>query len=201
MPKITLLNGTLQYSKVSNNRIKTVAAVPVDATFGPAQQEEKGYTFEIKTARLAGGLGRNKLTGLWKPGNITVSGGISSTDVPAFEKVWMIYALAAALKYDRNKDYSLKLSIDELTCTDRPSGDNKFQGEAFFGNSGTVASLEKFFRRFKPTGKIDLELEQAQGNLNRLAESSIKGTIECKDVTVCDRKFPYQIEKIARKLK
>lgn len=198
MPKITLLNGTLQYSKVSGNRIKIIAAVPLDATFGPAKQKEKGYTFEIKTARLPGGLGRNKLTGSWKPGSVTVTGGISSTDVPAFEKVWKIYALAAELKYDKNNDYSLKLRINDLISTDRPSGDDdKFQGQAFFGNSGIVASLEKFFRRYKPTGKIDVDLENARGNLNHMAKSSLKGTIKCKDVTICDREFPYRIEKIA----
>ena len=198
MPKITLLNGTLQYSKVSDNQIKTIAAVPVDATFGPAQQNEEGYTFDIKTASLPGGLGRNKLTGTWKPGNITVTGGISSTDVPAFEKVWMIYALAADLNYEKNNDYSLKLRINDLISTDRPSGQNeKFQGQAFFGDSGIVASLEKFFRRYKPTGKIDVELQQARGNLNNLEKSTIKGTIKCKDVAICDSKFPYRIEKIA----
>ncbi|MHC4212330.1 MAG: hypothetical protein ACYSWP_03045, partial [Planctomycetota bacterium] len=198
MPKITLLNGTLQYSKISDNRINTIAAVPVDATFGPAQQNDEGYTFDIKTASLPGGIGRNKLTGTWKPGNITVAGGISSTDVPAFEKVWMIYTLSADLNYDRNNNYSLKLFINDLVSTDRPSGEkDKFQGQAFFGDSGIVASLEKFFRRYKPTGKIDVDLQQAQGNLNNLANSTLKGTIKCEEVTICDREFPYRIDKIA----
>ncbi len=198
MPKITLLNGTLQYSKVSGNRIKTVAAVPVDATFGPAQEKGEGYTFEIKTASLPGGLGRNKLSGSWKPGRVTVSGGISSTDVPAFEKVWMLYSLAAELNYEKNNDYSLKLRINDLISTDRPSVDNeKSQEQAFFGDLGAVAPLEKFFRRYEPTGKIDVVLEQATGNLNYLAKSKLKGTIKCKNVSICDRKFPYRVEKIS----
>ena len=67
VPNIQLENGTLQYSKISKGNVNVVAAVPVEATFGPAEQEEQGYRFDITTAQIPGGHGLSNLTGFWKP--------------------------------------------------------------------------------------------------------------------------------------
>jgi hypothetical protein len=109
LPIIHLERGTLQYSKVSKGQIKVIAAVPLDVKLEPARKLQDGYSFDITTARRDK-FERSILSGFWRPGRIIVTGGISSTDIPAFERVWRINDLAAELNYDRNKTYSLKLN-------------------------------------------------------------------------------------------
>jgi hypothetical protein len=101
IPLVSLKKGTLTYSKVLNGRVKIVAAVPVDAQLGPDKKKREGYRFNITTAAKGGSSTKSVLTGLWRPGNITITGGIASTDIPAFERAWTIDILAADLNYEK----------------------------------------------------------------------------------------------------
>jgi len=195
MPAVRLEKGTLEYSKVSNGRVKTVAVVPIDARFGPAEKREDGYSFTITTAERAD-LGKSILTGLWKPGGVIITGGISSADVPAFERAWAIKALAAELDYDQDNTYTLKIRIKDFLSKQK-SGDKTiaFDGPQFLESWRPFTALQKFFNRYQPRGRVDIELD-ASGNLRQLGESTLRGKVFCKDVSICDRKFPYPIEHI-----
>ena len=83
MPVVRLERGTLQYSRVSNARVKVATQIPIDARFGPAEEEPGAYSFSITTAEMAKAV-KSTLKGLWRPGRITIAGGISSASVPAF---------------------------------------------------------------------------------------------------------------------
>jgi hypothetical protein len=195
MPVIRLKRGTLQYSKVSNGQVKAIAAVPIDAGFTPAQKTQDGCSFNITTAD---GVGRGKsvLTGFWKPGRITITGGISSADIPAFEKAWTINALNAELNYDRSSDYSLKLKIEDLRSRHTFAGDTfAADRQAFLGKSGSFAVLQRFFNRYRPSGTVAIDL-QARGSLEQLSESTLVGKVYCKDISICDRRFPYTIKQL-----
>lgn len=85
IPRISLKNGTLQYSKISNGQPKIAVSVPLDASFNPDKESNKGYKFEITTATTSSGFNKNRLTGFWKPGIVTIVGGISSVEVPELE--------------------------------------------------------------------------------------------------------------------
>ncbi|GAH88402.1 unnamed protein product, partial [marine sediment metagenome] len=122
MPLVRLERGRLQYSKVSGGRREVAAVVPLDARFGPAEETRDGYRFNITTAERAD-FGKSTLTGFWQPGRITIAGGISSADVPAFERSWTINVLAAELNYDQSNVFSLKLRIKDLLSTHSPSPD------------------------------------------------------------------------------
>ncbi len=193
MPLIRLNGGTLKYTKVANQQVKAVAAVPVDATFGPEKERRDVYTFRITTAQHAA-FGKSTLTGSWKPGTVTVTGGISSADIPAFERAWRIDVLAGELNYDRTGDYSLKLRIKDLLGRHTPSPEPLASpARAPLKRPGLFAALQKFFHRFRPAGTINIDLD-VSGNLDRLAESVLRGKLHCKDVSICDRKFPYLVE-------
>ncbi len=199
MPIIRLKRGTLQYSKVSNGKVKAVAAVPIDAGFTPAQKTRNGYSFDITTAKRAG-RGKSILAGFWKPGKITITGGISSADIPAFEKAWMINALDAELNYDRSNAYSLKLKIEDLHSRHTSTGDTfAVDRQAFLGKSGLFAALLRFFNRYQPSGTVAIDLE-ALGSLERLSESILVGKVHCKDISICDRRFPYTIKHLTGRI-
>jgi hypothetical protein len=195
MPLVRLEKGILQYSKVSNGQVKAVAAVPIDARFGSAGKTQHRYSFNITTAERAG-FGKSVLVGSWQPGRITIAGGISSADVPAFEKAWTINVLAAELNYDQSNTYSLRLIVKDLLGTHSPAGDTfAFDKPPFLEKFGLFTALQRFFNRYKPAGQVDIDLK-ASGNLQQLTESILRGKVYCRDVSIIDRKFPYPVEHI-----
>jgi hypothetical protein len=196
MPLVRLERGRLQYSKVSGGRAEVAAALLLDARFGPAEEPQDGYRFNITTAERAES-GKSTLTGFWQPGRITIAGGISSADVPVFERSWTINVLASELNYDQSNTYSLKLRTKDLLSTHSPSPDTSaLVKPAFLKKANPFTALQRFFNRYHPAGRVDIDLE-ASGNLQQLAESTLRGKVYCKDVSIWDRKFPYRIEHMA----
>ncbi len=199
IPVIRLKRGTLQYSKVSNGRVKAIAAVPINAGFTPARKARDGCRFNITTADRVG-LGKSVLTGFWKPGRITISGRIASADIPAFEKAWTISALDAQLNYDRSNAYLLKLKIEDLYSRHTYAGDTfAADRQAFLGKPGLFTALQRFFNSYRPSGTVAIDL-QASGSLERLSESTLVGKVYCKDISICYRGFPYVIEQLAGRI-
>jgi len=199
IPVIRLERGTLRYSKVSEGRVEVAAAMPVDARFAPDEETGAGYSFDIITAER-GGSGKSILSGLWRPGRVTISGGISSADIASLERVWTIDDLAAELDYDRNDAFSLKLRIKDLVSTHTDTdGTFALGGGAFSDRSGPVVAFQKFFSRYQPTGTVDIGLE-ASGNLQQLGESTLVGEAYCKDVSICYYRFPYAVERLSGRI-
>ncbi len=195
MPGVRLERGTLQYSRVSEGEVKVVTKVPVDAIFEPAQETPAAYSFSITTAETAQ-AGKSTIDGSWQPGRITITGGISSADVPTLERTWDIKTLAADLSYDANNTYSLKLRIKDLIGSRGVGSDTFAFGEpSLLKSLGVFGTLQKFFRRYRPAGQIDFDLE-ASGNLKRLKDSKISGKVYCKDISIRDVNFPYLVEHI-----
>jgi hypothetical protein len=197
MPVVHLAKGVLQYSKVSKGQTDVSMVVPLDARFGFDEETLYGYSFDITTAELSGGFGKSKLTGYWKPGSITLTGGISSTDTPSIERTWAIDVLAAELRYASDSAYSLDLRIKDLRSAHSPQADTfALVKPAFLKQSNPFTALQKFVGRYRPAGVADITVK-ASGRLDRLSESSVSGKVTCKDVSICDRRFPYTIEHIA----
>jgi len=197
MPFIHLERGIFKYSRFSNGQTITVMAVPVYATVVPTMGQRGSYNFNITTAKKPS-VGRNALSGLWQPpGRFTVTGGFSSTEIPLFGRGWTINALDAELNYNRTNAFSLKLKLKDLVGKEIPQ-DDAFarQKPVFFGESGFFDGAERFFSRYRPSGKIDIDLE-VFGNFDRLNETTLRGKVYCKDVSICDRKFPYIVEHLS----
>ncbi len=196
IPAIALKAGVLKYCKVSNGRIKVVAEVPLDMEFGPAKKKKDGNSFKVITGAWKD-FPKSNLTGFWKPGHITIAGGLTSTNTPAVEKAWNVNVSAAEIKYDRQNNYSLVLRVKDLQTklapTDRLFA---FDKPAFLKNFAPFVTLQKFFNRYRPWGQVDIDFE-ASGNLDRLSKSTLKGKVYCRDVSIRDRKFPYLIEHLA----
>ncbi len=195
LPVVRLKGGMLQYSKVSKSDVTIVTEVPVDASFETAEEESAAYTFTITTAKAAP-AGVSTLNGRWRPGRVTITGGISSADVPSLERAWEIKTLAAVLSYDANDAYTLQLKIKDCLSSDGVSDIFALDGPSLAKSWSVFDILQRFFARFSPAGHIDLDLA-ASGNLKRLVESELNGKVYCKDVSIRDVKFPYHVQHIA----
>jgi hypothetical protein len=194
MPVIHLRKGTLKHSKVVGGQVEVGATIAIDAEFGPAEQQEKGYHFSITTPGKRG-FWQSAISGFWRPGNVTIAGGINSADLPELSGLFSIEVLAAELNYDQSNNYSLKVRIQDLQCRDRSEIKSGFGGEELLEKISLFTALQKFFNRFQPRGQVDIELE-ARGNLQQLSESDVGGEILCKDANICDLKFAYPTEQI-----
>jgi hypothetical protein len=196
MPGVRLEGGALQYSKVSKGQLKVVTKIPIDARLAPAKETPSAYNFTLTTAETAQ-AGKSALEGTWQPGWITITGGISSTNLPSLERAWDIKVLAADFSYDVNNIYSLKMRIKDCVGTRCVDSDMvAFDETTFVKSWGAFDFLQGFFRRFSPVGKIDFDLD-ASGNIERLSDSKFSGKVYCKDVSIRDVNFPYLVEHLA----
>lgn len=196
MPRVRLNSGILRYTKVSKGKAEVAVSVPLDAEFGSDEIAEDGYSFKITTADQVHGFAQSLLTGLWKPGSVTIAGGISSVDIPEFEMAWIIDVMAGELVYDENGDFSLKWNVKDLRSIRNPAPDKLALVEPASAKSSPFAALQRFFDRYQPSGRIDIDLD-ASGSFNRLSESILTGTVRCRDIAMCYYKFKYPIEGIA----
>ncbi|MDD5328219.1 MAG: hypothetical protein PHY02_10490 [Phycisphaerae bacterium] len=195
IPIIRLKRGTFQYSKVSSGHVKAIAAIPIDAEFAPDPKTQDRYSFDMTTADRAE-LGNSILTGFWEPGRIKITGGISSADIPAFEKAWTINTLDAQLEYDLSNAYSMNLKIEDLQSRNTKTGDIfTADRETFLSKPGIFVALQRFFNRYRPSGTAAIDF-QARGNLEQLSASTLIGKVHCKDITILDRRFPYLLKQM-----
>jgi hypothetical protein len=196
MPRVRLNSGILQYTKASEGKSAVAVSLPLGAEFGADEKAPEGYAFEIITANQASGFAPSRLTGLWKPGSVTIAGGISSVDIPQFEMAWIIDVMAGALTYDKDGTFSLKLNVTDLRSVRNPAPERLVLVEPSSAKSSPFAALQRFFDRYQPSGVLDVELD-ASGSLDRLSESTLTGTVRCKDISACYYKFKYAIEGLA----
>ncbi|MEN6574841.1 MAG: hypothetical protein ABFD90_00765 [Phycisphaerales bacterium] len=194
IPAIQLLGGKLRYCKVSGGKTEVVMSVPVEARFGEGLAQQ-GYGFEIKTSKLSGGYGESHLTGYWRPGELALAGGLSSTDLPSLERAWAVDVLAAQLTYEKNGDYALDLHVKDMHGKQVPEvGTIQSIVPAGGGEAKLLAVLQRFLDRYRPTGTVGSIELNARGNLKRLKDSEVEGTLVCEDVSVCDSRFPYTLD-------
>lgn len=207
-PAISLKRGKLRYSKISAAGQEIVMSIPIEARFGPNPEGNSGYAFEIKTAKLSGGYGESRLQGRWRPcagvtepGELTLAGGLSSTDIPSLERAWAIDVLAGALRYGRDGTYTLDLSLKGLHGKHAPEVDMlRFLAPAAVQEAGPLDNLRQFFAEYQPTGTVGSIALKARGNIQRPQDSEIEGKVVCQDVSVCDNEFPYRLEHLTGEL-
>jgi len=200
-PVIVLRQGKLRHSKTSGGKTEIVMSIPMEARFGPAESPERGYAFEIKTARLSGGYGESHLSGHWRPGELTLAGGLSSTDIPSLEQAWAVDVLAAELKYNGNGDYLLDFRVKNAHSKYSPEvGALRTLMPADLREKGPLATVDRFFARYRPSGTVGQMTLNARGNFKTASASEITGEVVCDDVSICDARFPYEIHHLTGRL-
>jgi hypothetical protein len=198
IPAVRLQRGKLRYCKVSGGNVEVVTSMPVEAQLGWDEERRQGYRFDLRTSTLSSGGGESRLTGSWRPGELTLAGGLSSTDIPSLARVWAVDVLAAELKYTPSLDFTLQLRLKDVHGKQVPEVDAlQLIMPAPAGRTGPATTLQKFFARFRPTGTVGSIDIRATGNLRRLHESEITGQLVCQDVTICDTTFPYTVDHLA----
>ncbi len=201
IPSVGLRRGKLRYCKISGNDAEVVMSVPIEARFGSREETGPGYGFEIKTSKLSGGHGESYLRGSWRPGEFILAGGLSSTDIPSLERAWAVDVLAAELKYSTTRDYTLDLRMRDVHGKQAPEVDAlRFIVPAAADGAGPLATLQRFFARYRPTGMVGSIHIKARGNLDRPLESQVTGKLMCADISICDSRFPYVIDHLSGEL-
>ncbi len=199
MPGVRLERGRLQYSEVSKGQLKVVTEIPFNARLAPSKERPAAYNFTITTAEMSQ-AGKSTLKGTWQPGSMTVTGGISTTELPRIERAWDIKVLAADLTYDSNSIYSLKMRVKDCVGTRSVDSNTVAFGEiSFVKRQDAFGFLQGFFRRFRPVGQIDFDID-ASGNFGHISDSEFNAKVYCKDVSIRDVNFPYLVEHITGKV-
>jgi len=193
LPKVDLEHGTVEYNKVIDGSVRRIASSPVSIYFYDARKLTGYYRFDIYSA------GKQDFTKShahvnWKPGKIIVWGKISSDDIPGFERKWTVRKIDTELNYEPNGFCVLTAEVNDFNSPASESRDLfAFDTEMFADKAPFVNALQMFFNQYNPSGAIDINL-QASGNLKRLNEIKIEGKVDCNDVALCDRNFPYTVE-------
>ncbi len=208
MPVIRLVRGKLRYCKISGVKQEVVMSIPVEVQFEPNVEGNRGYRFEVRTSKLSGGYGESRLSGHWQPclgpvepGELTLAGGLSSTDIPSLERAWAIDVLAGVLQYTKEGNYTLNLSLKDVHGKHAPEMDMlRFIAPAAVTGSGPLQGLQKFFAEYQPTGTVGSITLKASGNTRRLQDSQIDGKLVCKDISICDSEFPYRLDHLTGEL-
>jgi hypothetical protein len=197
LPALRLQKGRLRYAQVSGGKVEVVASVPVEASFARDEQPDGGYRFALQTSTLAGGRGESRLSGRWRPGELTLTGGWSATDIPSLVRVWAVGVLAGELKYDPRGAYTLDLRLKDVHGTQAPQIDalRLLTPEARAG-LGPLVALQRFFSEYQPTGKVESIRINAGGDFGKLRDSTITGKLVCTDVSICDSEFPYPLDHV-----
>ncbi|MBM4029158.1 MAG: hypothetical protein FJ280_27735, partial [Planctomycetes bacterium] len=214
LPALRLQEGKLRYCKISGVRQEVVMSVPIEARFGREALEDPSYSFSIWTSTLSGGYGTSRLTGRWWPGSVlegpgyavpepaelTLSGGLSSSDLPSLERAWAIDTLGGEIRYDPSGNYSLKVNLKGLHGKHAPEVDMlRFVAPAA-ARAGLGQTLQAFFTEYQPTGTVESITIRAGGNTRKLHESDVEGTVVCQDISICDVSFPYRIDHLRGEL-
>ncbi|UCC22658.1 MAG: hypothetical protein JSW23_00890 [Planctomycetota bacterium] len=195
IPRILLEDGILQYSEVSNGQIKRTAALPINASLGFDKETPEGYRFVV-TAAKAPEPGKSPLTGFVRPGQIVLKGAVPRINLPDFGRTWEVTSLHAELDYDRRWNYILKLKVIDLRGSfTRATDDAASEDSSALQRSGPFAALTRFFHRYRPAGLVDIKL-QASGSLSKISGTTLSGRVYCKDISICHRSFPYQVERL-----
>jgi len=193
IPRVYLENGTLKYTEVSQGRIKRTAALPVSAGFRFDEKTPEGYKFVITLAQEPD-FDKSPLTGFVRPGQIVLGGAVPTISMPDFGRTWQANALDVEFNYDRRWNYLLKLKVRDLRGTFTQATDTAaFEGLSALQSSGPFGALLRFFHRYRPAGQFDIELKTS-GSLRKLGETTLSGKVYCKDISICHRSFPYQVE-------
>jgi hypothetical protein len=194
LPEITLKQGKLHLSRTSAGHIENIASTPLDAKAGVIENGEDWYGFEILTAQRKGG-DRSCLKGWLRGGTAALKGGLATFVGGDNAEAMSIELMTAEASCDETGQFSLDIKVEDL-LNQRSSARKLLEGGVTFTTGWKSAeALQRFYNRFRPAGKVDMNLN-ATGNLASLCDTQFAGRILCEDVSVCDVKFPYLIEHI-----
>jgi len=200
LPIIRLKGGILRYSKITDGISETALEVPLEVKLDRDKTAKDNYNFYITTAQRPGYEKPSNLNGKIGPGIFTVSGSLSSSELPAFKNPWSIDTLAMAVNYDDDKNFNLNLTIRDLR--NQPiEGPVKetIDSKKLLKRFGTIGAIHNVFARFNPSGQLDLGIK-AKGNFDDLKNVKVQGSVNCNGINFYDIKYPYELNNLTGKI-
>ncbi len=199
MPRIWLSNGWVQYTKVADGRVRVAASASVSAGFRPAEKLIGGYSFDITTMK-GEQFDESEIVGNWRKGQVQVGAVVRSEHIPWFERPWEIKNLTADLYYDDDGSYRLFLDVNDMIGPMSSTQEIfSFDSEPILERFAILDAVQKFFRRYRPAGTVDLEMK-ATGRFDRLEESRLAGTVTCCKSWASDERFEYPVADLSGRM-
>lgn len=194
IPIVRLKRGMLKYSKITDGVSEAALEVPLEVKLEHDKKSKDKCNFNITTAMRYGYAKPSSLNGEIGPGFFSVSGGISSAELPIVERPWVIDDLAIALSYDPDKSFNLKVRIFDLE--NKPAEHLTGQmitSEKLLQRLGAIGAVQNVFARFNPSGRLDFSLD-AKGNFNAIKDIEFEGSVNCNGINFYDIQYPYKLD-------
>lgn len=224
LPDVEIIDGIVNISTVSGPVFKSVTTCGIGGTLLGVKSRVDTYNYYLRVDKRFGFEG-SVLRGFWKKGKqgrFTMTGDVWMSKSPVFENAWDMRQIDLEMEYDETdllikhfkwsmaagtkvllsgslndyKDkpnYSLKLELDDVLISPDRRDDALVYSEPIV--SILDEGLKKFLDRYRPRGTGDMQMELS-GTFGQADKATAKGVINCKDISVRDRKFPYLIEHI-----
>jgi hypothetical protein len=223
VPVIRAESGIMKYSVVRGGRVDDVIVAGISGSIGPGvgDREIFGFNF-LADERLS--FGGSELRGVWQSGERgrvrLHDSKIITYGSPVMGNMWSLTKLEGEIEYDRDKIVLEKLSFEvgdktrasfsgsikdylkeanyELSIEAENillSGETERDALVYSDSALSLLSedLRSFLEQFRPRGRGNVNVV-SEGKLSDLAKSKWNGTIDCWDVFMRDREFPYLVE-------
>lgn len=102
-------------------------------------------------------------------------------------------AASGRLDFTRDGAFDVSAELAGFAISDTPAVDTVVYSDAAMELLGPWA--EGFLRRYRPRGLGDVEL-RLRGRWDRMEQTDITGQVVCRDITVEDARFPYELERM-----
>lgn len=139
-------------------------------------------------------FGAIKMDGSVNADGAEMSGSISADESNPRKGILTAERLTTKLKLTDDMGYHLQLDGIDMAILDKTVDIHFAKFKSLFPQKlNSFELLQDIFERFKPGGQIDLSIAFF-GSLKSLDDSGLEGTVNCKDVWICDSNFVYPIE-------
>jgi hypothetical protein len=228
LPVIKIRDGVVNISSVSDGQLNGITSCGLETMEIVPFKKLDTYNIYIECDDKFGFDG-SILRGIWKKGpegHLALNGKVLMSGSPVFGNGWDMEKFNLELEYDesdlqikhikwrmgdqaevqlsgslnnyKNKPrYDIKLDLKDVSIGSKPQPNYLVYSESILSKFGD--GLRQFLKRHSPRGRGDINVE-IFGDLNDISSRTTNGFIECKDVSIFDRQFPYLLEHMTGRL-
>lgn len=227
-PIIKIRDGVVNINSVSDGQLNSIATCGLKIMdilpFGKLDT----YNIYIECDDKFGFSG-SILRGIWKKGSeghLTMNGKVLMSGSPVFGNGWDMEEVDLKIEYDESDlqikhikwrmgdhtdiqlsgslndyknrpHYDIKLDLKDVFIGSKPRPNYLVYSEPVLSKFGE--GLRRFLKRYSPRGRGDINVE-ISGDIEDISSRRTNGFIECKDVFIFDKQFPYLLEHMTGRL-
>jgi len=224
LPVVRIERGAVRVRRIVDGRVVPVAAVGLDGQI-TTTNEAGEYRFSLRAdERLAlsgsHAEGVLRVGGAGQKSELSLAGQVRMPRVRILDNAWNLDEVELMCAFDaeaveverlsfrmgegvgtasgrlelaRDGAFDVKTDLAGFVISDTHSPDTVVYGDSAMELLGPWA--ERFLRQYRPRGRGDVDLE-LQGRWDELGQTAITGQVVCRDITIEDTQFPYELERM-----